>query len=438
MEERKHFIYGSKELNIPGCIKNGISEEIAETIYDQMIDFAKYAFNKSHAAAYAAITMQTAYLKANFPLEFMTGLLSSVIDNTKKLIPYMAECKKMGIEILPPDLNKSNVMFRTEKNSIRFGLLAIKGVGENDLKKLIKEREENGDYKNITDILNRTSDETVFGKGLFMPLIQAGALDFIGNSRRALLENVESIIKNYKKETKTQIKGQLSLFDMIGEDIKTDCIEEHGEYQKKEILKLEKEATGTYISGHPLEEYELLLKNNIKNSCYDLSEDNFDNINDNDNVKIAGLILSVKKIYTKKEQKPMAFITVEDMTGSVDVVVFPKVYEKAKDLLLEDNIIIVKGRISKDEEETKSSILAEEILTLDSIKRNIHIKFDTEEELKSSITTILDIIKKYPGKDNIYLHIRDNKEGMINQNCIDIEEGYKELSRIFKEKINMY
>lgn len=441
VEYRDYFIHGNKEKGIPGCVANGISEETAGIIFDKMQEFAKYAFNKSHAAAYAAITMQTAYLKANYPLEFMVGLLSSVVDNTKKLVPYMAECKRMGIKILPPDLNESDILFKTEGNDIRFALLALKGVGKEDLATLIDERNANGKYLDITDILTRTSKDTVFGKGLFFPLIKAGALDFMGYSRLSLINNVENIIKCYKKSVKDQIAGQMSLFDFGEAKEKNDYISDLGEAPKKQLWAWEKESTGTYITGHPLEDYTFLIKKHIKHVCSELEkpQDEEEVIAntpmDGEDTAIAGMIISVKRIFTKKDQKAMAFLTIEDMTGTAEVVVFPKKYEMYKNLLAEDNKVLIKGNISDNGE--KLSVLADEICNLDSLRSNLWVKFATKEERDLKIEALRKIAAVNEGMNNFIVYTEETGQKEMVSDSINIDGCLAEVSKMFdKAKVS--
>ncbi len=339
-QEKPHFIFGDEKLGIVGCVNNGIKQEIAENIWSQMEDFAKYAFNKSHAAAYAAVSMQTAYLKANYPHEFAVGLLSSVMDNSEKLMKYISSFKQIGINVLPPDVTKSDYGFTIEGDSdIRFGLFAVKGVGVGAAKKIPEERKER-QYKSFEDFIERHLD---FNKTAFENLAKCGAFDSFGYTRKTLVENIEPLLKSIRKNMQNNDENQLTLFDFGVQGAKTICdIKEYPEYSFLETCKNEKISTGMYISSHPVSFVKETAK---KHGAIDidnlLQEDSA--YEHNSTVSICGIITEVKKKITKTG-KPMAIIQIEDATGSVSVLLFEKTMQKYFSEIREDSIVFVTGR----------------------------------------------------------------------------------------------
>ena len=377
-EERKNFVYGLGD-EVPGCIKNGIPKEVAELIFDEMTDFAKYAFNKSHAAAYAVIGYQTAWLKVYYPVEFMAALLTSVIDSTTKVSEYIAECKKMNIELLPPSVNQSFMHFSCDKGKIRFGLLAIKNVGKNTIEALVKEREKSGKFKSMTEFINRLitndSEGRDINKRCIESLVKAGAFDELGGKRIQYMVAHRNILNGISNERKRNLAGQMSLFELMDDsvaDINKDELPEMEEYQMKELLSYEKEVMGIYISGHPLSEYEDFLKHQVTanslmflKSEEMLSEGDFeasdqDKIMDDQVVNIGGIIVSKKITYTKRDNKAMAYVGVEDLYGTLEVIIFPKMYERYSSRLQEEAVVIVNGRAAVREGE-ESKIICNEI-----------------------------------------------------------------------------
>jgi len=413
-EEGKNFIYGNPSLSINGCINNGISEEIAQTIYAQMTDFAKYAFNKSHAACYAAIAMQTAYLKAHYPVEYYTGLLTSVEGSASKLNMYINECKDNGINILPPDVNKSSLHFTMEDdNSIRFGLLSLKGIGEDVINALIEERKRE-EYLSLTDFIKRTSS----GKGVLEPLIKSGAFDFTGFSRKAMMISYPTLNTSLAKEAKKNVAGQLNIFDLMDDGIKStdDTFTDCQEYTMGLKIAYEKEVTGTYISGHPLDEY-LAITNMMRYHANDLQmpddETISPNVKDGEMVSIFGIITEVRKKFTKKGDA-MAFITIEDKTGSVSVTVFPKVYKQYTDKIMEDRIVKISGSVNIDSA-YGISVLADTILYPDEINSTIWIQFDTKADYEREMAYVLSKSENATGK-MLICYIRDTKEKLCYKN----------------------
>lgn len=340
-QEKPHFIYGDEELGIKGCVNNGISLSVAEKIWDQMEDFGKYAFNKSHAAAYAAITMQTAYLKANYPHEFAVGLLSSVMDNSDKLMKYIVSFKQMGIHVLPPDVTKSEYGFTIEgENDIRFGLFAVKGVGVGVAKKIPEERRERP-YKGFEDFIERHLD---FNKTAFENLAKCGAFDSFGYTRRTLIENLEPLLKSIKKEAKNNDENQLTLFDFGIEGTKTTCeIKEYPEYSFLRTCRNEKDSTGMYISGHPVSFIEEVSKKHGSVNIEDIARE--DSVYEHNNkVSICGIITKISRKITKTG-KPMAIIQVEDTTDSIAVLMFEQTMQQYFKEIDEDTLVFMTGKI---------------------------------------------------------------------------------------------
>ena len=373
MEERKNFVYGNDSLNIMGCVRNGISEDIANQIYDQMIDFAKYAFNKSHAACYAAIAMQTAYLKAHYPKEYYAGLLTSVTDKVPKLTKYYQDCKKKGVPLLLPDVNTSCTDFRIVGNDICYGLSGLKGIGKNAAEAIEKEREEHGAYTSIYDFLRRTYDKV--NKKVTENLVKAGAFDSFGHTRRSVTAYYPVVYERIKKEKKDEVDGQVDLFDLLSNmevapvpELPVPVLPEFDDMEK---LRLEKEVSGMYLSKHPVDGMERLFRHNhiLPTSDFFIEdeEDTF-RVREDEEVRIGGLVAGVKKVYTKKDHKEMAFVTVEDQYGTVDVVVFPKAYAQYKVLLTADQIVAVQGQARQDSDKA-FKVLADQILDLSAWKK---------------------------------------------------------------------
>ncbi len=416
-EEGKNFIYGNEELGIKGCINNGISEEIAKTLWNQMAEFAKYAFNKSHAACYAAISMQTAYLKANYPLEFYAGLLSSVMDKTTMLSKYLLECKKKNVEVIPPDINISEKSFKVlDNDKITFGLLSIKKIGEDKVDTIIKEKNENGDYQGITDFISRTD----LKKGVVEPLIYSGAFDKLGNNRATLVLNLPKVIANDKKRKNSSMEGQMDLFSMGLGNINEDAFDVINEFDKQDLLQKEKEYCGIYISGHPLFKYSDLIsafeftEEEIAGNTDDETADDDNNaeekreIADGTEVKALGIVKEVKKHVTKKNDM-MAFATLSGLAVDISVTVFPKAYERYKTILEEGKILAVKGSLNCDPT-FGNSILANTIADPDDIPKTLNITFDKYEEFEKEYNTFQQEYPNTADKDNIICHVREQKK----------------------------
>ncbi len=364
-KERVNFIYGNEEAGVPGCVANHIDEQTAGQIFEDMMDFAKYAFNKSHAACYAVVAYQTAYLKYYYPVEFMAALLTSVIDNNKKVSEYILTCRNMGIELLPPDINEGETGFSVAGGSIRYGLTAIKSVGRPVIEAIMKERQERGRFTNLKDFITRMADKDM-NKRAIENFIKAGALDSLGGTRKQFMSVYVQILEHIIRDKKNNLAGQMSLFDIASEDSKEEFdirMPEVGEYGKEMLLAFEKEVLGIYISGHPMEEYQELWRKYITNTTNDFAldeETNATRVQDQANAIIGGMIADKTIKYTKND-KVMAFLNLEDLVGNVEVVVFPKDYERYGSLLMEEAKIFVRGRVSL-EEDKDGKLICEQIV----------------------------------------------------------------------------
>lgn len=372
-KERKIFIYGDEETGVPGCIKNGIDEQTANKIYDEMIDFAKYAFNKSHAAAYAVVSYQTAWLKYYFPVEYMAALMTSVIDNPSKVSEYIYACRQMNIKILPPDINKGEANFSVDGGDIRYGLAAIKSIGRPVIKAIVEDREELGLFQNLEDFITRLSAKNILNKRTIENLIKAGALDTLGGTRKQFMSIYVQIVDHVTQEKKNSMVGQMTLFDLVSEDQKEEFqirMPDVGEYSKETLLAFEKEVLGIYVSGHPLEAYEEKWKKSISATTADFQldeETGHTKVHDGAKEIIGGMITEKTIKHTKTNQM-MAFITVEDLLGTVEVVVFPRDYEKNRDYLEVDSKVFVRGRVS-EEDDKPSKMICEKIIPFERTKK---------------------------------------------------------------------
>lgn len=367
-KERANFVYGNEEEGVPGCVANGISEQVAGQIYEDMMDFAKYAFNKSHAACYAVVSYQTAYLKYYYPVEFMAALLTSVIDNSKKVSEYILTCRNMGIELLPPDINQGESGFSVSNGSIRYALTAIKSVGRPVIDSIVQERRERGPFTNLKDFITRMADKDM-NKRAIENFIKAGALDSLGGTRKQFMSVYGQILDRITKDRKSNLAGQISLFDIASEEDRDEFdirMPEVGEYTKEMLLSFEKEVLGIYISGHPLEEYQELWQKHITNTTNDFSLDEETGavrVQDQATAVVGGMIADKTVKYTRND-KVMAFLNLEDLVGNVEVVVFPKDYEKYGSLLQEEAKVFIKGRISV-EEDKDGKLICEQIVGFD-------------------------------------------------------------------------
>ena len=414
-KERKNFVYGNEEEGVDGCIKRGIDEATANKIYDEMIDFAKYAFNKSHAAAYGVVSYQTAYLKYYYPVEFMASLLTSVIDNSSKVIEYVQTCKGMGIDILPPDINQSERNFTAQGGAIRYGLSALKSIGKAMVDQLVAERNARGPFQNLQEFLERVS-ECDLSKRIVESLIKAGALDCLEGNRRQKMMIYTSIMDNISQSKKKMMAGQMSLFDIVDDELKSDFeikFPKVNEFSKQELLAFEKEVIGLYVSGHPLEEYQNMWKKNITRTSLDFQLNDEDETAVADNAReIIGGIISEVTVKVTKQNSVMAFVTIEDLYGTVEVLVFPKLYEKYRQIIAEDNKVFITGRVTSGGEENAKMIC--ETITLFSDKSSeLWIRFENKEEYEEKYPQLLENIKLSNGKDKIVIYLNQEKAKKI-------------------------
>ena len=411
-QERKNFIYGNAEENVPGCVARGIPEQAAKKIYDDMTDFAKYAFNKSHAACYAVVAYQTAWLKYYYPVEFMAALLTSVINNAGKVAEYILVCRNMGIQILSPDINEGEAGFSVSNGSIRYALTAIRSIGRPAIDALVEERKARGRYTNIKDFITRLTGEV--NKKAMENLIKAGAFDSLGGTRKQYMCVYVQIMEGIAQDKKNNMAGQMSLFDLLEGAQKEEFdvkLPEVGEYPKELKLSFEKEVLGTYISGHPLEEYQDILERHItaRTADFVLDEENGEAaVADGSRVTVGGMIADKTIKYTK-DNKVMAFLKLEDLVGSVEVIVFPKSYEKYGDRLKEDEKIFVSGRVSA-EEEKDAKLICERVEGFDEIPKKLWLKFDTMALYQEKAGEVEEILNASEGADQVIYYIEETKQ----------------------------
>ena len=407
--ERQNFVYGNEEEGVPGCIKNGIDEATANKIYDEMIDFAKYAFNKSHAAAYAVVSYQTAYLKYYYPVEFMAALLTSVIDNSGKVAEYIYSCRQMGIQILPPDINKSVGTFSVENGNIRFGLTAIKSVGRPVIQAIIEERKERGEFKHLKDFIERMGGREV-NKRTIENFIKAGVFDSLGGTRKQFMMIYIQIMDQVNQERKYSMTGQMSLFDLVDDEQKKEFeipLPKVGEYEKENKLAFEKEVLGVYLTGHPLEDYEEKWKKSISRTTLDFQiDDETGRSRVRDGAKeIVGGMITNKTIKYTRNNKTMAFLTIEDLMGTVEVVVFPRDYERNQNYLNEDSKVFVKGHVS-EEDDAPSKLICETIIPFEETKRELWIQYGDKLEYGEDEPHLFDMLGESEGNDTVVIYCK--------------------------------
>lgn len=410
-KERQNFVYGNPEEGVPGCIANGIPEKTANKIYDDMIDFAKYAFNKSHAAAYAVVSYQTAYLKYYYPVEFMAALMTSVIEMPSKVAEYILVCRQMNIKILPPDINCGDYGFSVDNGSIRYGLSAIKSIGRPVIEEIVKERERGGLFRSLKDFIERMGD--TLNKRTIENFIKAGALDCLDGNRRQKMMVYAQIVDSVNQEKKHSLAGQMSLFDFVGEEEKKDFelrMPEVEEYDKEMILAFEKEVLGIYLSGHPLERFSGMMEKMISAKTTDFQPDEetgLPKVLDGQKVIIGGMITDKTIKYTKNN-KIMAFFTLEDLVGTVEIVVFPRDYEKNQTNLEEDTKVFIQGRVSAEDEKA-SKLIFEKVRSFEEIPRELWIQFKDREEYAKKERELLEDISSSPGNDSVVVYLKDVK-----------------------------
>ncbi len=411
-KERQNFVYGNEEDGIPGCIKNGIDGKTANRIYDEMIDFAKYAFNKSHAAAYAVVAYQTAYLKYYYPLQYMAALMTSVIDFPTKVSGYILHCRQIDIDILPPDINCGDSCFSVDGKGIRYGLSAIKSVGKSVIEDIVAERELGGLYTTLNSFVSRMSGKEV-NKRVVENLIKAGALDCLEGNRKQKLLVYQRVMDSVQQEKKNSMEGQLSLLDIVGEEEKKDYVIQLpavGEYEKEELLALEKEVLGIYISGHPLEQYTGMMERNATAITTDFLPDEdtgLPHLADGSKVVVGGMITNKTIKYTKHNQV-MAFLTVEDLVGTVEVIVFPRDYERNVDMLAEENKVFIRGKVAAEDDKA-SKLICEKIWLFAEKPRELWIQFASKEEYQEKEEGLLGALSGAGGKDAVVVYLKKER-----------------------------
>lgn len=411
-KERKIFIYGDDEVE--GCVNRGIPADIANKIFDEMTDFAKYAFNKSHAAAYAAIAYETAWLKTHYPVEFMAALMTSVMGNTDKIKEYIDSCKRMGIEVISPDINEGYGFFSTSNNKIRYGLAAIKNVGGKMIAAMVEEREASGPYNSLTDFYTRMASKDT-SKRAIESLISAGAFDSLGGNRNQYHAVYKQIADGITLARKKNIEGQINLFAFGAEeeDLKNeDILPDMAEYPAKVLLTLEKEVLGIYLSGHPLAEYETQIRTQTSATSKDfrLPEDLADErpLKDGQRAIVGGIIVQ-KKVVTTRNNKTMAFVTLEDVLGTIEVIVFPNIYEKGAHYFDEDRVVLIDGRVTLKEEED-AKIICEKVVGIEEFGQSIVLKLTKEQRTKDIRNKLLYIFGKYKGNATVVVEYVETGE----------------------------
>ena len=408
--ERQNFVYGNEEEGIPGCVKNGIDEKVANKIYDEMIDFAKYAFNKSHAAAYAVVSYQTAYLKYYYPVEYMAALMTSVIDVPTKVAEYIQVCRQMGIPILPPDINSGEYGFSVSDGSIRYALSAIKSVGRPVIDAIVAERKEHGEYLSLKNFIERNIEAV--NKRALENFIKAGALDCLEGNRHQKMIVFGQIVDDISRNKKQSMAGQLSLFDIASEEDKKEFeirMPNVEEYDKETILAYEKEVLGIYLSGHPLERYRNMMEKMISARTIDFQptdedEEDENHVRDNQKVIIGGMIVEKNIKYTKTN-KVMAFLTVEDLLGTVEVMVFPRDYEKWQNMINEDARVFIQGRVSAEEDKA-SKLILEKVRAFSDIPKELWIQFESKADYSQKEKELLEDLRKSQGTDSVIVYLK--------------------------------
>ena len=408
--ERQNFIYGNKKEGVPGCISRGISEEVAKKIYGEMIDFAKYAFNKSHAAAYAVVSYQTAWLKYYYPVEFMAALMTTVIDNTGKTAEYILVARKMGISILPPDINEGGIGFAVSGDSIRYALSAIKNVGRPQIEAIVKERKAGGPFESMQDLFERMPPH-VLNKRSIENFIKAGAFDSLEGTRKQQMFMYPRILDQAEQSKKNAMTGQMSLFDfMQPEEKKAYSVKlpPIGEYPREQMLAFEKEVLGIYVSGHPLEEYEEYWRKNVSYCTTDFyyeEERKGSRVKDGERVVVGGIITEKKTKFTKKNEI-MAFLVLEDLVGTVEVVVFPRNYLVYKAELMEEAKVFISGRADVGEEQN-GKVLLETVVPFGQTKKELWIQFPDKAEYQKKEALLFEELKFSDGNDSVVIYIKN-------------------------------
>ena len=440
-KERKVFVYGDESENIKGCVNNGISEAIANKIYDEMTDFAQYAFNKSHAAAYAVVTYQTAYLKYYYTAEFMAAMLSSVMDMTDKVAEYVYSCRSMGIKILPPDINEGESGFSAKGDSIRYGLTAIKNVGKAVIDNIVAEREARGIYKDLEDFISRTAPLGV-NKRAIENFIKAGAFDSFGATRKQMMMVYAQIVDSVNQDKKDTMQGQMSLFDIADEDQKKNYkmqMPNVGEYDNDQKLEFEKEVIGIYASGHPLSDMEEKWKRVITNMSLDFAvpeEGESYKIKDKSRVTVGGIITTVTRKFTKRGEQ-MAFLTLEDLVGTVEIVVFPREFDKYREILMEGRKIFITGE-ADIQENAPGKVKASEIKEFVQVPSELWIAFKDKEAYIAGEQKLISLLSENKGNDRVMIALAKERQRkmMPAQYRVDANKNFVEkLKEIYGEDL---
>lgn len=460
-KERKNFVYGNKELNVPGCVANGISEDVANKIFDEMTKFAEYAFNKSHSVAYAVLAAQTAYLKYYYPVEFMAALMSSVLDNNGKVAKYISVCRQMGVQILPPDINEGVAKFSISDGKIRYGLSGIKSVGAAVIDRVVQEREKNGAFKDLRDFLTRMPAKDT-NKKTVEALIESGAFDGMGANRRQMLMALPAISDAAARERKNRESGQMSLFDFMGDEFAESVqvpYPDVEEYPDTEKLSLEKAVVGVYISGHPLEKFTDLMRRMCtaqstefvveeedgSDEAQEQLESEVQRLRDNEVYVVGGIITDVAVKLTKKNQN-MAYVTIEDLYGQIEITVFPRDFERCRDKLLVDNRVFIKGRASIGEKENK--LLLSELMTFEDAAngmefagrntwtpknkpevkqstKQLWVLFEDVTEYTKNESGFISILEEYKGSCPVYVQLKKTHQAknMGRGFCVNENSG---------------
>lgn len=411
-KERKNFVYGNEEEGVPGCLANGVDEATANKIFDEMMDFANYAFNKSHAVSYAVVAYQTAYLKHYYPVEFMAALMTSVIDNSSKVSEYIMVCRSMGIELLPPDINEGYAGFSVSGGAIRYGLSAIKSIGKNVIDAIVRNREEFGPYKDLKDFIYRLTNKEINRRSL-ENFIKSGALDCLPGTRKQKMLASMELVEQKNQEKKLDIAGQMSLFDLMGEEERKTYevgFQDVGEYEKEELLAYEKEVLGIYLSGHPMEQYRQIWEKNATARTIDFNVDDETgeaNVRDGQKVTIGGMI-TAKTVKTTKHNQLMAFVTIEDMVGTVEVIVFPRDYEAGRAVLNEDGKVFVYGKVSLGDE-PKGRLVCERLIPFDAVPKELWIQFPDKQSWFSAEQEFRGLISDSDGPDQVVIYLKKER-----------------------------
>lgn len=417
-KERKNFVYGNEAEGVEGCIKRGISEDIANKVFDEMTDFAKYAFNKSHAAAYAVVAYQTAYLKYHYPVEYMAALISSVKENSGKVSSYIQTCRTMGIKILPPDINEGEGDFSVSGNSIRYGLSAVKSVGEGVTDVIRQKIVEDGPFKDLEDFIMRLSNKEA-NKRTIESFICAGAFDSFGYNRKQMMMVYPSLIDHAGQNKKSAITGQMNMLSFLSEEeqdsfrIKYPQVEE---YAKEDLLAKEKEMLGIYVSGHPLDDYMDIINSQVTAKSTDFLPDEDSGefiVKDKISYTVGGMIEAIT-VKTTKQGDNMAFVTLEDLYGTVEIVIFPRDYNRYKHLIVKDNKILIRGNASVTEDEGKlllsSMYTFEDIKNdLDAEKKEVWVCFEDENAYNLNEKDFLHLLKEYKGRTPVFVQLRNSR-----------------------------